>query len=213
MSASRICSMISSDLIGNALSYLGFLGLEADGDLRQEVAEALSVLIKMQRFRYLTKRFDRRLPFLEKEPYRTFLGDAPAYYLSLMTLGGEVELYLRRLALTDLRRALVADACGSALLEQLADGEEARCAEPLSRRFCPGYEGSPVEDVAEIHRILDGGKIGVALTDGGLMIPQKSMAAVLAVGGARGQRCNTCPLFAHCVFRKEQSVCKRSESI
>ena len=44
----------------------------------------------------------------------------------------------------------------------------------LSPSFGPGYFGMPVEEMKFFFTVLDGAEIGVALTDSGVMVPQKS---------------------------------------
>ncbi len=52
----------------------------------------------------------------------------------------------------------------------------------VSMRFSPGYCDWPIEEQFKLQRILDFSKIGVTLTDNCMMIPKKSISALVGVG-------------------------------
>jgi 5-methyltetrahydrofolate--homocysteine methyltransferase len=109
--------------------------------------------------------------------------------LLAVTLGPEADAILRRAQLEDLFTALAADACLSAAVEWAADELEgeirrelAPC--PLTMRYSPGYGDLPLETQRELLDALDAyRRIGLSLNGGLLMTPQKSVSAVIGIGG------------------------------
>ena len=82
----------------------------------------------------------------------------------------------------------------------------------LSFRFCPGYGGSDVADLKEIFTLLQPEKIGITLSENYYMLPSKTMAGVLAVGGGAQKKCGNCILLDRCRYRKEGTRCYGSEN-
>ena len=103
------------------------------------------------------------------------------------TLGMASEQQRRRAAAVSASRALVLDAMGSAGIEQFCDSLCAQWAAHFSEfrlrpRFSPGYGDFSIETQATLLQVLDAyRKIGVCLSDGFLMIPQKSVTAVVGL--------------------------------
>ena len=83
--------------------------------------------------------------------------------------------------------ALILDACAGAAIENVCDNlcaDIAAAVAPmyLTDRFSPGYGDLPLAQQFELCRVLDvSRRIGVTLSDGGLMIPQKSVTAVMGI--------------------------------
>ena len=80
------------------------------------------------------------------------------------------------------------------------------------RRVCgrapeynPGMIGWPVpEGQAQIFALVDAGEAGVHLTEGGMMVPRKSLSLVLGEGAgleAAGSACAFCSLQATCRYQ------------
>jgi cobalamin-dependent methionine synthase I len=84
--------------------------------------------------------------------------------------------------------ALIVQAVGAALIERHMDAveDEIRAelapGESLLTRYSPGYGDFPLEAQRSILALLDTPrKIGVSLTDSLLMVPSKSVSAVIGV--------------------------------
>ena len=198
--------MNSSDLEKNILTYLGFHG-EANEETRARIKDILPRVIAAARFRRSEGRFTALPFFLQREPYLKFLSGCHSVVLEAVTLGGEVDLLIRRLSKEDMLSGFVADACASALLEAYADDAEEALGEERTYRFCPGYGGSDVKDVKYILESVKAEKIGITLSESGLMLPQKSMAGFVGLGKRTKKSCGACMLKEHCAYRKEGKVC------
>ena len=112
--------------------------------------------------------------------------------------------------------ALVLDGCAGAAVERVCDGLCADLAAAfaprrLTDRFSPGYGDMPLSQQEALCRVLDvGRRIGVGLTAGGLMIPQKSVTALIGVSdGPVGERrsCESCGMRENCEIRKAGGRC------
>ena len=200
-----------SELEKAACTYLGFYG-EPTREMLAMIGEGLEEARACAHFRAEGKVFSQPLPFLAREPYSSFLAGCGAYALVAMTLGAEIDRRIRTLFVRDPARAVVLDACASALIEAEGDAWEERFGEARTYRFCPGYGGSDVQDVKEIFAALRPEKLGMQLLGSGLMVPQKSMAGVIGIGAKRLKRCGDCMLRANCAFLKEGTRCFRSEN-
>ncbi len=104
-----------------------------------------------------------------------------------MTLGVETDRLIYRLQTSKVGEALITDACAAEVVEavcdELCDGMKARAAERaygIRPRFSPGYGDLSLACQKEIFRVLElPRRIGVTLTEGGMMTPVKSVTAVV----------------------------------
>lgn len=192
-------------------TYLGFLSVPPAAESEEEIVSCLRELETLAEFRYRYQTFSVLPDFLKKEPYLSYLKGCRGVILAVMTLGIGVDRRIKLLQRTDAERALYLDACASALLEKLSDDYEKTLGEDLSYRFCPGYGGSSVSDLKEIFPLLKPEKIGVTLTDTLYMLPSKTMAGVIGIGGGAKRGCGDCFLLSHCKFREEGARCYGSE--
>lgn len=138
--------------------------------------------------------------------------------LCLVTVGGGVEQVAARYDQADqVAKALVASTFGSVATEAAADTANAliradiereglRC----SRRFSPGYGGWDVAEQRWILSVLEGDALGVALTDGCMMVPRKSVTFAVNVGVdpvemRDDNACDSCDL-VNCRYRRDAVV-------
>ena len=117
----------------------------------------------------------------------------------------------------DMAKALILDAAASAAVENVCDNlcadlAEALAPQYLTDRFSPGYGDLPLSQQKELFRLLDvTRRIGVSLSESGLMVPQKSVTALIGVSDhpqpKRSRGCETCTMFADCAYRKDGKNC------
>jgi hypothetical protein len=104
------------------------------------------------------------------------------------TVGTPAELQRKRAQLISPARALVLDAVGTAAIEafcdRLCEGWEGDFAPgKLRPRFSPGYADLPLSLQKPFLEVLDAGRrLGITLTEALLMIPQKSVTAIVGLG-------------------------------
>ncbi|MCL2797784.1 MAG: methionine synthase [Firmicutes bacterium] len=107
------------------------------------------------------------------------------------TLGHGVDQALRRLQYADMADALLYDAAANALMEQVCDEAQKQIAESAgmrgfstTARFSPGYGDFSLAHQPAILKLSGASKeLGIVLSENGLMLPQKSVTAVIGLRG------------------------------
>lgn len=134
-------------------------------------------------------------------------------FLFCATLGAGVDALLRRYSQVSGADALMAQAVATAAVEAYCDScqdrlqaEPAVAGELLRMRFSPGYGDLPLEIQRPLLQILDSGRrAGIVLTDTLLMVPSKSVSAIIGVGSAPKtpipSGCRSCSK-VDCAYRK-----------
>ena len=151
---------------------------------------------------------------LEGEDIRRHLEGCSQAVLMAATLGAEAETILLRAEVSDLARALVLDSVESAAIEQVCDLLEADLRREfetrglfLTGRYSPGYGDFPLRLQGPLCEVLDARRrIGLSVSGSGILIPRKSVTAVLGVSERplvrRRAGCEECSLFATCDHKK-----------
>ncbi|MCR5089367.1 MAG: vitamin B12 dependent methionine synthase, activation domain protein [Oscillospiraceae bacterium] len=207
------------------LHYLSYHGGEVPSEISSALNRCETLLLRTARPRAVWRLFDR-LPdgklagtdFMpEGSDIHSFLSDSSQVILMAATLGSETELLLQRSQRRSMADAVILDAAASAAIENVCDNlchDLAAVFSPafLTDRFSPGYGDFPFSQQTALCRILDvGRRIGVTLSPGGLMIPQKSVTALLGVSPnpqqKRGRGCAVCSRFDSCQYRKDGNYC------
>lgn len=178
-------------------AYLRMGGRAPDGALAERVAELTGKVRGVIR----PARVWRRVPVGEiPSPGSSLLrhlAGCDDAYLVCGTLGTGVDALQRRYSVGSGADALIVQAIGAAFMESWMDETEdairAELApgERLIMRFSPGYGDWALSAQRELLRMLDASRtVGVSLTDTMLMVPSKSVSAVIGVrtsdaGGGR----------------------------
>ena len=217
-----------TDLTAEALRYLG-TGGHAPETLRRETEGILSRLRKTVRPRYVYRQFPLRREngefalqgasmVLRGNSVRTMLEECDAAVLLLCTLGAAFDGQLRVMEARDMSRAVILDACGSALVEvgcDTAEGElSARCpGKFLTDRFSPGYGDVPLSLQADICALLDASRrLGVCVSESMTLNPRKSVTAIIGLADrpqrARVRGCAFCAMRETCALRKSGANCQ-----
>ena len=213
----------------DVLRCLGTNATVPDPATDAAIGRAAVLLEKEAAPRFVARRFDIVLEdaiflagsslVLRGESMKALLRDCEACYLLCATLGSETEGLLRTWQLKDLAFAAVLDACANSAVEDFINRkqEELRTKEMMGKRFLtdrfsPGYGDFSVSMQGEICRVLDTArKIGVTVNESGILIPRKTITAVLGVSKRpqpkRLSGCAVCDLSETCVFKKEGHLC------
>jgi hypothetical protein len=120
------------------------------------------------------------------------LEPCPRVAVFVLTVGGRLGEMVRKLSKDGLMvQAAVLDAIGSDAAETLARvvqdivaQEAAAEGMGISQRFSPGYCDWRVSQQKMVFRAMGGKTAGVRLTDGCLMVPQKSVSGIIGIGPA-----------------------------
>lgn len=121
---------------------------------------------------------------VESEGLRKCLFGSYEAIIFAVTLGVGVDRYISKRRVSSEVCGFAADAVGSALAEALCDYAERKICSGLSttKRFSPGYSDLSLSNQGWILDFLDAGRLlGITLTDSSLMIPMKSVTAIIGV--------------------------------
>ncbi|MDO4486153.1 MAG: vitamin B12 dependent-methionine synthase activation domain-containing protein [Bacillota bacterium] len=134
-----------------------------------------------------------------------------------LTLGMGIDNLLRRTQIRDMALTVMLDCGASVMVEQLCDEFEEKIKQETKEkystfRFSPGYGDYPLSDQGRIARYLDASrKIGLTVTGSSLMIPRKSVTALIGLADhpvkGRLATCGECVLKEKCTLRKEGKFC------
>jgi len=132
------------------------------------------------------------------------------------TLGAAFEKLLRTAEISNMAYAVVLDAYGSAYIEDYCNRWEAELHEKtggfFTWRYSPGYGDYPISVQSDFIRFLSADKqIGLTATENHILIPRKSVTAVIGIGEKPQQKekrsCESCNMKKTCKFRKDGQGC------
>ena len=138
------------------------------------------------------------------------------YRIMNKALGMGVDDLIRRAQIRDMSMAVILDCGASLLIEEVCDTFQAQIDAQtdgyLTARFSPGYGDYPLEYQPLIIRYIDGPrKIGLNVTSNNLMVPRKSVTALIGISDhpvtGRLATCGECVLREKCTLRKEGKFC------
>lgn len=179
--------------------YLGYRGKEADLAIKELVESCMEELLRTAEPRTLVGEYPIRLledGIIDFGSFRVKsrnlmknLGGCDRVLLMAVTLGLDVDRLLVKYGKLQVSRAVVLQASAAAMIEAYCN-EHCRewrqiYAEKglyLRPRYSPGYGDFSLGCQSAILNELDAAKrIGITLTDGGLMVPTKSVTAVIGL--------------------------------
>lgn len=213
--------------IAQALRYLG-VKADPDGAVERELSQVSEELAQAVQPRYVYRVFSiAHQPdgvmlkecgiLLTGRSAEKMLGECRQAVLLLCTLGARFETMLRAAQARDMAKAVMLDACASALVEAGCDAAEKEIAARfpglyLTDRFSPGYGDLPLALQPAICGALDGWRrLGVQVTESLLMNPSKSVTAVIGLSdrpqAARVRGCEYCSMAQTCTLCKGGKRC------
>ena len=178
------------------LRYLGHRGQEIPENVEELIKECERELEQMASPRAMWKEYPLSIHdhvldmgFLQtkSKSLERNLRDCERVILFAATLGSRVDVLLHRYNMIQMSKAVVMQAASVAMLETFCDEKNQELKSSyeakgwyLRPRFSPGYGDFPLECQREIAPALEMGKrIGINLTDTLLMMPSKSVTAVI----------------------------------
>lgn len=177
---------------------------DIDEDWEDKVTELISVVEELSSFSPVSRRIPCSELNFESQSLRSFLEGAESCIVMAATLGPRIDSRLALYQMTDMARAYVFDIVCLHYIEAGLDewetamrGELSKNGEHLSERFSPGYGDLDLSVQSGLLNLIDAKKrIGIELTGSGLMIPQKSVTAILGIKNepfsSGYSRCDAC---------------------
>lgn len=154
---------------------------------------------------------------LQSESLARNLSGCCGAILLAATIGPACDMLVRRAGVTSAVDASIYQAAGAAAIESFLDDMNDRYKADyeaqglfLRPRFSPGYGDLKLDHQRDWFRLLDITKqIGIELTDSLLMVPTKSVTAIIGIGINKGTQgcsgCAGCNKKGTCDFSKERA--------
>ena len=206
------------------LHFLGWHGTPIEPGLmgsikrfREEVLRRIEPRAVVQEFDLLPDGMLAHTNFLPLgKDVPAMLAGCRAAVLLAATLGAESERMLLREQSRSAADALILDAVLSAAVEAVCDEQEERLRGEFAKqglfltdRFSPGYGDMPIAQSREICEVLNTGRtIGLTVSQSGILIPRKSVTAVMGVSQTavqlRQKGCEGCSARQTCAFAQHR---------
>ena len=216
-------NMINADP-REAARYLGYRGTEPDETISALILQCINEVNAAAVPRTVHERFP--LSFSEEEgtfrianlrlksrSLRRNLAGCDEVYLFAATIGIAVDTLIRRAALMDAAKGLVMQAAAAAVIEAFCD-EENKILRDISAkeglflrpRYSPGYGDLSLDCQRDLLSLLKAQRtIGLTVTDSGLMVPVKSVTAIIGISpiptACHLEGCEACGK-TNCAFRR-----------
>lgn len=210
--------------------YLGYKGKQPDNQIKclvQEIVEELQKVITPRSiFRECQCRveenarvvfWDTTFNFSMKSVHlANNLKNCSHVIFFAATIGNTPDSLMKKYEITNMTKALILQATAAEFVEAYCDEIQEKIKKQkeiagyyLRPRFSPGYGDLSIENQKEIFQILECEKrIGLTLTDSYLMVPTKSVTALIGITTDQDNchvgKCKNC-LNTECEFRDENN--------
>ena len=179
---------------------------------------SLKILSCCPRYHYRIADTQEMLQYFPGKDIRRHLSSCEQCILLAATLGPQADTLIRRAQVTDMTKALFLDAAASAAIEEVCDGVQTQLARKLCRsltsRFSCGYGDFPLSFQNEFLSLLNPpADVGITVSSGGMLIPIKSVTAVIGIlpeGTVLTETlkpCSFCSLYETCILRRKGVFC------
>ena len=140
-------------------------------------------------------------------------------WLVAITVGQEMDKSIRTALSEKPEEGIILDSCAAVAVEAAADKVQEMLRETVERegkfitsRFSPGYGDLPLTVQRNFLTVLDTSrKIGLSVTESFLMVPSKSVTAIIGISPTEIQTsqnpCDGCILRTTCELRKAGTPC------
>ncbi len=206
------------DIRNEALRYLGYKGSpDSQIALLLDRAERAFSEINPAFCFMVTEKSDCGT-LLQGKDIEKHLSECEKVIVFAATLGTQADKIIRTAEISDMAYAVVLDAYASAFIEDYCDRCENMLHESISGyftwRFSPGYGDFPISLQSDFIRFLSADKkIGLTATEKHILVPRKSVTAVIGVSEKTDNReingCDSCNMKDMCKYRKDGQGCGR----
>lgn len=207
------------DIIKEALRYIGYRG-EPDAQTAELLEKGKKELegAVSPAFCFALKKKSECGNLLPGSDIAKHLAGCESVIFFAATLGAGADRVIRAAESVNMAYALILDALASSCIEQYCDECEKKMhektGENYTSRFSAGYGDYPISVQGDLICLLGADKrIGLTATENHILIPRKSVTAVIGVSSGKTQErkisCDSCNMRDRCIFRKEGTSCGR----
>ena len=209
--------------IKEAIRYLGYGRCAIDEPTLALIEDSFRELDKIAETKVVYRIFELSFPDVETVqvnnlniPSHNLVKNLYGCNLGIIfgiTLGAAVDRLLQKYEKINIAKAVVFQACAAAFLEEKCDELQEKWVEEYKKegrylrpRFSPGYGDFSIQYQKQILDMLDASKkIGLTMTDSCMMIPTKSVTAIIGISNTNERchkaGCEVCEK-ADCVYRR-----------
>lgn len=208
---------------------MGYHDESVSESIKQLIEKCEQSLLKAVTVRYTYRFFDIQFQndgisvcgsklILMGEDIKKHLKGCHKAVLMAATLGIGADKLIKQLSVNNLTESFITDALASAAIEQVCDEIEKEISGKLENsyttwRFSPGYGDFALTQQKDFLTVINAEKlIGLSLSEGGMLIPAKSVTAVIGVSKhpvtQKRRGCITCSMYETCSFRKRGGHCE-----
>lgn len=213
------------------LRYLGYKNQSINQNINSLIEECIEEVKNDMDIRYIYKildidkskdniqLFEASLTLQGNDIYRHLKNSHKCAILAV-TLGNNIDSKIKYYGRVNLTKSIIFDACATAAVEEACDYVEELIKKDtekqklyLTGRYSPGYGDFPIAVQSSFINILDAyRKIGLASNESYILIPQKSITAVIGLQNQpniiKDDRCSVCSSYKKCVYRREGKPCE-----
>lgn len=220
-----ISVQLSDSDIPEILRYLEYRGQDIDDNLKRQIDDCIQKVNQAAKPKFITREYDlelegefpKELEFLTGKDIKKHIEGCNKLVLFAATLGADVERLIRIASIKNVSDSVIMDSCASTLMEAVCDTIDSKLRMEnknkfFTFRFSPGYGDLPISVQKRFSVLLDTSrKIGINVSDSGIMIPRKSVTAIIGVSDKELKReklgCKACNNVKACRFLRRGVRC------
>ncbi|MGV8982410.1 vitamin B12 dependent-methionine synthase activation domain-containing protein [Clostridium sp.] len=211
------------------LRYLGYKNQEIDKSLTDLIEVCCKEVIDICKEKFVYEIFD-----IERKNDEIFLlgstlvlkdidiinhlATSKKCLVMAATLGVDVDRRIAYYSRFDITKGLIMDACATTAIESLCDELQVQIMQRalvddlhITNRYSPGYGNFSIDNQSNILNVLNAyKKIGLSVTESNIMLPRKSVTALIGFGEIvnpkPNDKCKNCKN-SDCDFRKDGRYC------
>ena len=205
-----------------ALRYMGYKGAPDDvtAGLLDKAYRELEKAVS-PKYTYLLCERDTAAALLAGNDINAHIEGCGRLILFAATLGSGADRLIRSAEISNMAYALIMDSAASAYIEEYCDEAENEIKSAVGAvyytwRYSPGYGDYPISLQNDVISFLKADKlIGLTVTDSHILIPRKSVTAVIGVSDSKINEkraksgCESCSMKEKCLYRKGGTTCGR----
>ena len=213
------------------LRYLEYKGQIIDDNLKETINQCKNITKARINPRYTFRvysikknkgiiEFEGSNLKLESRDLYKVLKDCNKCILMAATIGLDIEKDIRKYSFTELTKGIIIDSCATTAIEEVCDMVQEEIQNNIledeqhtTLRYSPGYGDLPIEKNKDILNLINGQKeIGLTITTNGIMIPRKSVIAIIGISDNKlsqvKKSCKNCNNKDTCKFKRGVDSCE-----
>jgi len=211
------------------LRYLGYKNQKIDKNMTDLIEECCEEIIDICKENSVYEIFDIENKddqifllgstlVLKDNDIKKLLVNSKKCVVMAATLGAGVDSKIAYYSKFNITKGLIMDACATTAIEYLCDELQNEIMKNalednlfITNRYSPGYGDFSIDNGENILNVLDAyKKIGLSITANSIMIPRKSVTALIGLSEIQNKKsiegCKSCKN-VNCEFRKDGGYC------